>query len=757
MMRYPAALTLLASLVSAPLLAQSPMDEAVAALEAGQPWLASQALRPVLAGPSPSPEAVITAARAAAGWEGWTTVEGLLKGRSWLDQSFDRLGRRLLAEAALAGGRASEALAHARASLPRTGAARSDAEQARRHLLIARAHERLGAWDSAAAAYTHAAPLLPQLSDWLALRAAGVVRDSATRVRLYATVVEPAARARIGWTEALALTRSGQRLKAADRYALLGDRGRALRLRWEATTEPARRAEITGEILALATAGTATADIRAALEMIAGYGIGMTTTDSLVVARRASAAGRPAQTAAIMNAIGQARLSADDRFVLASALADLGRWSDAAKVFRTITAGGRAGAAAYQAARAEVRAGSTGAAIPALGRIPSRFPGDTVAAGSALYLLADLALDAGLADSARRLLRRIADDYPGSPFGARAMLIAPLIAHANGDHATAARELESHLGSRWLTGLDADAARYWLGRSRLAAGDTASAQRHFRALLERGPENYYALLSAGRLGTFPWQLPQESGEAAVGTPPPLARAALLAELGLDTEAGFEIESFASSPTTPDEMKAAGKALLAAGHPARATRLARQAATATGGRDGTIWRLIYPLPFGESLRNHSTAAGLDPWLVAALIRQESGFQPHATSVAGARGLMQMMPDVGVATARSAGHPGLDPALLWQPDVNLGLGTRHFATAMSRYPERERALAAYNAGGSRVTRWSATPLTGRSAGAGPIDDIELWVERIPYLETRGYIRNITVNEAIYRLLYGSPPQR
>ncbi len=751
-MRPVLTLALALSLLASDASAQSPIDEAAAAIDAGQPWIASQTLRPVLASPSPSPEAVITAARAAAGWEGWTTVETLLKGRPWLDQSFDRLGRRLLADAALAAGRASEALTHARASLPRTTAARSDAEQARRHLLIARAHERLGAWDSAAAAYTHAAPLLPQLSDWLALRAAGVSRDSATRVRLYATVVEPAARARVGWTEALALSRRGQRIRAAEQYALLGDRGRSLRLRWEATSDPARRAEIGREVLVLATSSTSSTEIRAALELISSLRIGMTTTDSLVVARRAHAANRPAQTVAIMNAIGQARLTADDSFILATALADLGRWADAGKVFRTVVSGSRAGMAAYQAARSDVRIGNVSAATAALARIPGRFPGDTAAAGSALYLLADLALDAGRMDSARKLFRRSAMEYPGSPFGARSMLVGPLIALAKGNAAAALEELSTHVQSGRATGIEGDALRYWLGRSRLAAGDAAAAREVFRTVLDRGPENYYAVLAARRLDTIPWRLPPETRSQPVTMPAQLQRAALLTELGLDTEAGFEIESFASAPGTPAEMAEAGMALLTAGQPARAVRVARQAAATAAERDGTIWRLIYPLPFRQALTAHSSAAKVDPWLVAALIKQESGFQPHATSAAGARGLMQMMPDVGVATARSAGHPNLDPALLWQPDVNLGLGTRHFAAAMSRYPEMERALAAYNAGGSRVTRWSATPLDGTPTGNGRLADVEMWIERIPYAETRGYIRNITVNEAMYRLLYG-----
>lgn len=114
-------------------------------------------------------------------------------------------------------------------------------------------------------------------------------------------------------------------------------------------------------------------------------------------------------------------------------------------------------------------------------------------------------------------------------------------------------------------------------------------------------------------------------------------------------------------------------------------------------------------------------------------------------------MQVMPSVGKNLARRAGLQDFDDALLWQPEVSLGLGTIHFAEAMRRYPERERALAAYNAGGTRVTNWSRTLLDGRSAGGGQLADAELFVERIPYLETRGYIRNITVNEAMYRLVY------
>src|SRR5690606_40140437 len=90
-----------------------------------------------------------------------------------------------------------------------------------------------------------------------------------------------------------------------------------------------------------------------------------------------------------------------------------------------------------------------------------------------------------------------------------------------------------------------------------------------------------------------------------------------------------------------------------------------------------------------------------------------------------GLMQMMPANGPSLARTIGLADYDHAMLWQPNVNLAMGTRHFAEALRRYPDLERALAAYNAGGSRVARWTETRLDN-SATLDP----ELFVERIPY---------------------------
>ena len=153
---------------------------------------------------------------------------------------------------------------------------------------------------------------------------------------------------------------------------------------------------------------------------------------------------------------------------------------------------------------------------------------------------------------------------------------------------------------------------------------------------------------------------------------------------------------------------------------------------------------------SNLANADVAAGSEaeayrarkPVFAAALIRQESNFTPSAVSRAGARGLMQVMPSVGHGLARGMGYPIWDPVLLYEPDVNLELGMAHLGELSHRYDTPVRILAAYNAGVSRVERWND------KAGAA---DPEIFAERIPYAETRDYVRIIPRNEDFYRALY------
>ena len=135
------------------------------------------------------------------------------------------------------------------------------------------------------------------------------------------------------------------------------------------------------------------------------------------------------------------------------------------------------------------------------------------------------------------------------------------------------------------------------------------------------------------------------------------------------------------------------------------------------------------------------------MVAGLIRQESLFNPIAVSPAGAVGLMQVMPETGRSLARRVGIAGYSPAMLKDPDVNLRLGTLFLADQVRRYSNLTEVFAAYNAGPGRVTAWRSFP--ERS-------DEDAFVERIPFAETRDYVKRLRLNRHVYELLYGAEPE-
>lgn len=755
-MKFRALLAFL-TLATAPLAAQSPLAAADSALAANQPWRATLLLNPILATPATrTPDAVLLAARAAAAWEGWPTVRRLLEHESWLDTRFDRLGRRLLAEADLGEFRNAQAVVDAAGAAVSDGR-RAREEQGRRLVLLARAYDRIDQLDSAATVYRRAIALLPDLADWLALRAAGVTGDSAERASLYRSVALPAATPRIPWTEALARDRSNDIDGAATRYDRLGAHVAAIKVRWRGATTDSSKRELAAALADLMRAITPVTDVRDALDLIRAIDPPLTREERLVVARRASGVTRPQDAVDQFARVAtDSLLSSRDRVTYGTALGAVQRWADAADQFAGITDPAIAGQAAYFHARALLRAGQGEAAATALRAVIRRFPGDTNSAAIALYLLSDLAIDAGQLDSARSSLLHLASRYPSSPQRPHAILTAALIAMQQGKPEVAVQELSRALEAKTVTG-EIDASRYWLARARLASGDSAGAYTGFRALVAKGPESYYAVRAAARIDTMPWtaltpmQLaPPDSLDGVFD------RAHQLDLLGLDTEARFERDRIAAEARGVDAERVA-EAFLVRGFIAKATQLGSRASSAGAPRDAILWQLLYPLPFAGTLHDAAAQEHIDPLLVASVIRQESGFDPHATSRTNARGLMQVEPSVGKDLAVTLRFPDFDPAQLWLPPVNLTLGIYHFAAGLTRYPELERGLAAYNAGTSRVDRWTMAPLDGKTRTADhvrdPLDDVELFVERIPFVETRDYVRAIVRNQAVYRMIYGA----
>ena len=753
----------------------SSVVEARAALERGQPWRASLIMSEALSDSTRrTPQALLVAATAASHWDGWTEVERLLGGAPWVDTLFQGQARVLLGQAALARRADSLAQGHAQAAVR---SARGDFALAERLVLLARAWDRLDRRDSAAMAYERAARLLPPAADWLLLRAAGVTDDSLRRAELLARLVEPGARERAAATDASARQRAGDLAGAAAATLALGREVAALEL----TLAAAGAADSAGDTTGNAAAGTAARDsVRARLLAIAAEKPGtpdaraavalldralaprapLGAAEELVVARATRAGGPFARAAtAYDRALAGGLGTVADREAYADVLFRLARYEDAARQYALVPAGDRQGpAAAYARARSLVRAGQVTAGLELLQAIDTVFAADTGAAGSALYLRADLAVDAKDEAGARELFRRMAARYPSNRLAPTSAFRAAIIAFALGaagdtaSMAAAAAELDS-LVQRWPGSGEALAARYWGARASWTLGDSAAALAGWRTVLGREPLSYYAAASARRLGVEPWA-PAPAADSFAVVPAldsVLARADLLVRLGLETEAGWEFDAAArvagadSGAAGVERLLAAADAFRSRGRASQSIQLARRALERGAPRDARTYRLIYPVVRPEALVHEADERRLDPAFVAALIRQESMFNPAATSGVGARGLMQIMPEVGRGLAQAAGFPIWDPVLLYQSDVSLQLGTRHLEELARRYTRPVEVLAAYNAGASRVERWS------ERAGAA---DAELFAERIPYVETRDYVRIIQRNRDLYRSLYDWP---
>jgi soluble lytic murein transglycosylase len=715
---------------------------ATEALERGLPWRASALLAPVVEDSAlRSPTAVLLAATAASRWRGWREVRELLRSEPWLDRVAGGEGRRLLARAALELGQDTVAAAEAAAA-----AADSNAPGVRAPALVvlARALERIGARDSAASSYLRAAVMLPGAADWLRLRAGGLTTDSAVRAGLYAAVESPAARARIGRMEALRRERIGDLVGAAGGYDSLGLRATALRLRLEAADSAGREA-LRPRALALAADGNFE-ERRRAVVLLDSVFAPLRAAEELTLARAAAETGAAERAVTGFERAFAAGLGeVADRFAYANALFRLARYPDAARAFARVPArDARGGAAAYQRARSLLRAGETAAAVAALRDVLVRFPRDTLAAAPALVLLSDLAADERRDPEARRLQLRLARQFPGSRFTPAARLRAALIALQAGAADTAARELDSLAADRRAAS-ETLPALYWSGRAWSAAGDSVRARERWQSVRDREPLSYYAWLAEQRLALARWA-PPPAPDSFVAVPEVhrgLERAAELDRLGLTEEAAAErdwIIRFADA--SPEHTLATADALRRHGFASQATRLAQRALARGARADARIYRLLYPVIHADAIRSEAAVHGIDPAFVAALIRQESLFNPAATSSAGARGLMQLMPATGSLLARSLEFPTWDPVLLWQPDVSIVMGTAHLAELVARYEHPVRILAAYNAGIHRVTLWD---------GKTGVDDPELFAERIPFVETRDYVRIIQRNRELYRSLY------
>lgn len=331
--------------------------------------------------------------------------------------------------------------------------------------------------------------------------------------------------------------------------------------------------------------------------------------------------------------------------------------------------------------------------------------------------------------------------------------------------------LRAHI-EQYPDSTDADNALYFLGRLLEQKNDNASARACYQELVEHFPNTYFAIQARERLKTpdmeaataapklveflhaLKWPAKPEfpSFEPGPLVQTRLTRAQLLRLTGLNDYAESELKFGARNDGEQENVYALELAKYAAERNAPDQALRYINAYTPGYLYMPLdeapleyWQLAFPIPYRNSIVQYSRSESLDPYLVAALIRQESEFNERVISYANAYGLMQLLPTTGKQLARHFGIRRLASSQLLMADRNIQLGTYYFHNLLNSYGgQAEIALASYNAGPGRANLWKTW---------GPFREPAEFVEIVPFHQTRGYIQIVMRNADVYRRLYGS----
>ncbi len=473
-----------------------------------------------------------------------------------------------------------------------------------------------------------------------------------------------------------------------------------------------------------------------------------------------------------------------------------GHYAEAAEQYHALAS--EAGLDAQSRNGFEVAAAACELKLKRLTRVEAEALPDTQDENGArrLYLLMELARSRTDLDEQKRIVTEMESRFPQSQWLAEALYSSGNMYLLRREYATAV-EYYSYLATHFPTGKNAAAAHwragwlsyrqglyadaehifdeqirlypsapetvsaiYWRGRLyELQDHNPAQAAVNYRTLIRAYQHFFYAQMARQRLAALGGSTSAPSAEPLldqIQAPPVpvleesfpedslhLARARLLANAGLNDYIAQEI---AADPNASSWSALAEAQIYASyGENFRAMRALKKALPyAASASIKSIplvyWQILFPEPWWDTIKVESAKNGLDPYLVASLIRQESEFNPSAISKANAYGLMQLLPSVGRSMAREEGTSHFETYQLLDPETNIRLGTRYLRKTMDKFSGiEEYALAAYNAGDERVVDWQA---------AGPYHGIDEFVESIPFTETREYVQAVLRNQETYK---------
>jgi soluble lytic murein transglycosylase len=293
---------------------------------------------------------------------------------------------------------------------------------------------------------------------------------------------------------------------------------------------------------------------------------------------------------------------------------------------------------------------------------------------------------------------------------------------------------------------------YWTAKAHDQLGAAATATERYRLVATDYLNSYY-----GRLA---WTALETRKEASVNAlvartapgapaPPNEPQIAQLIALELFQDAIAEVRyaqrAYGDSPALQATLALAQNRAGNLRTGINAMKRAYPQYLAAGGEKlpAEVLKVLFPVDFWPLLQQQAAQHGLDPYVVAALVAQESTFDPVIVSSAKAIGLMQVLPSTGRQYARRLGIKPFSASRLTDPNVNVRIGTQYFADLVDRFGAAHFALASYNAGENKVSRWQS-----EKPGL-PQDE---FIDDIPYPETQNYVKRILGTAEDYRRLYG-----
>jgi soluble lytic murein transglycosylase len=466
-------------------------------------------------------------------------------------------------------------------------------------------------------------------------------------------------------------------------------------------------------------------------------------------------AGRHADAIPLLRALPVKTMPAADadlvRVRLGTALLARGKTKDAQAQLSAVSMSSPSAAeAAYHLAKAQPAGKRRNDAFEAVVR---RFPA-TPWAEEALATLALYHQREGREDPALPYYRRLLQDHADGRYVERSIWWVSWGDYRRGRYEQAAGRLEQGARQRPLTGFT-PGYLYWAGKARLKLGQTARGVALLEETVQRFKNHYHGLRAHEALAALPGAAAAAPPAVMIAVPgdprkeipeKQLTRIRQLLLIDAFDEALTELQMLSPSPLVQGTIAWVEwrRGRLRPAITAMKRAYPYYAGAAGDRLPEPVWRILYPLDFEEILEEQAQERSLDPALVASVVLQESTFDAAAVSSAGARGLMQVMHRTGRAVSRSLGQKKkLQQSALHDAETSLKLGTTYLRQLLNRFGGRvERALAAYNAGPSRVAAWTR---------ANPDMPAEEFVDSIPFVETRGYVMTILAGREHYRRLY------